>query len=132
MPPPTRAPHLAIVEVLAQTIERARDLCWEARLAASQAAAQVAKSRREKSERNRWRAVWSRSASRDEPLVVVCCAYCARVRTSDGEWGAIPASLSQAIHQSFAVRLSHGFCPDCLARHFPADTESDRWSTPGE
>jgi hypothetical protein len=104
-------------ESLAQSIERARELCFDAQVAIYRAAAQVAESKRLQSERQRWRAVWSPCAG--SLPVVVCCAYCARVRTPDGQWGAIPVSLSANIHKSPAVRLSHGYCPDCLARHFP-------------
>jgi hypothetical protein len=119
MIPSPSSPSTFPAETLAHAIERAAELCFEAGIAISRAAAEVAKSKRCQSERGRWRAVWSRTRSGAEQVVVVCCAYCARVRTPDGEWGAIPAGLSQAIHQNPAVRLSHGFCPDCLARHFP-------------
>jgi hypothetical protein len=116
MPQSLSSPQLRSGQALAQAIERARELCFDAQIATSKAAAQVAECNRLRAARRRWRAVWCQ----DNPnSVVVCCAYCARVRTSDGEWGAIPASLSQAVHRSAAVRLSHGFCPDCLARHFP-------------
>jgi hypothetical protein len=117
MPPSLHSPGFLPAETLAQAIARAQQLCFDAQITISKAAAQVAKSKRGQSERRRWRAVWSARQGPDH--VVACCAYCARVRTPDGEWGAIPASLSQAVHQSPVVRLSHGICPDCLARHFP-------------
>jgi hypothetical protein len=111
------SPPVLEAETLAKSIKRAHELCFDAQVAIHKAAAQIAESKRCQAERRRWRAVWS---GREDPdHVVVCCAYCARVRTPDGQWGAIPASLSQAVHQSPMVRLSHGFCPDCLARHFP-------------
>ena len=110
------SPPLLRAESLAQSIERSQELCLEAKVARQKAAAKIAESKRYQAERRRWRAVWS---GRDGPEhVVICCAYCARVRTPDGQWGTIPASVSQAVHRSPAVRLSHGYCPDCLARHF--------------
>ena len=115
--PKSISPPVLRAESLAQSIERAQELCFDAQVAVRKAAARVAESKRLKSERQRWRAVWSRCVGADS--VVVCCAYCARVRTPDGQWGAIPASLNPIIHQSPTVRLSHGYCPDCLARHFP-------------
>jgi hypothetical protein len=115
--PISNSPPVLKVQSLAQSIQRAHELCFDAQVAIHRAAAQIAESKRCQAERSRWRVIWSGRKSPDD--VVVCCAYCARVRTPDGEWGAIPASLSQAVHESPAVRLSHGFCPDCVARHFP-------------
>jgi hypothetical protein len=115
--PKSTIPPVLRAESLAQSIERAQELCFDAQVAVHKAAARVAESKRFQSERQRWKAVWS-SCAGSHP-VVVCCAYCARVRTPDGQWGAIPVSLSANLHKSPAVRLSHGYCADCLARHFP-------------
>jgi hypothetical protein len=118
MPQLLSSPRIPSAQSLGETIERAKRICFEAQVAIHRALTKVAESKRCQAERGRWRAVW---AGREGPdHVVVCCAYCARVRTPDGQWGAIPAGLSQAVHQSPVVRLSHGFCPDCLARHFPS------------
>lgn len=42
------------------------------------------------------------------------CAWCKRVRTTDGDWERIEAYLTR--HSD--ATLSHGFCPDCSARHY--------------
>jgi hypothetical protein len=118
MPQSLRSPRSLGAVTLAQAIARARELCFDAQIIISKAAARVAESKRGQSERRRWRAVWSRAQEGPDRLVV-CCVYCARVRAPDGEWGAIPAGLSQVIHQSPTVCLSHGICGDCMARHFP-------------
>lgn len=42
------------------------------------------------------------------------CAWCKRVRTTQGDWERIEAYLTR--HSD--ATLSHGFCPDCSARHY--------------
>jgi glycine/D-amino acid oxidase-like deaminating enzyme len=99
-------------------MDRARSLCTAAQIAIDVAAEQVTEAMRLQSERRRWLAVWSDCcASADH--VIVCCAYCGGIRTPEGEWGTIPAGMSQVVYQSLALRLSHGICPDCIAWHFP-------------
>jgi hypothetical protein len=88
--------------------------------ALAQAADQRADIQPRDSEGNRWRIIWGACcASLDH--ILACCSYCARVRGPAGDWGAIPSGLSQALHRRIlkAVQLSHGACPDCLARHMP-------------
>jgi hypothetical protein len=118
--PKSTIPPVLRAESLAQSIERARELYFDAQVAVHKAAARVAESRRLQSERQRWKPC---DPVAPGPIPCwVCCAYCARVTTPDGQWGAIPVCLSANIHKSPAVRLSHGYCADCLARpsrHFP-------------
>jgi hypothetical protein len=119
MPQSLHSPGILPAEILAEAVARANRLCFDAQIIRSKAAAQVADSKRGQAERRRWRAVWS--ASREKPdHVMVCCAYCARFRTPGDGWGAIPAGLRQAIQKSARCSLSHGICPDCLARHSPS------------
>jgi len=48
------------------------------------------------------------------------CAHCRRVRTETGEWQAMERFVSEHSEAQF----SHGFCPECLAQHYP-DLEAD-------
>lgn len=110
-PDPVRA------EPPAASLERARQLCLLAQAIVGEATAQVADSRRRKAERKRWRTLWE-SRRGDSNYIIVCCAYCARVRDFSEQWGAIPTYVSQALHRPLSpTRLSHGVCPDCLSRH---------------
>ena len=43
------------------------------------------------------------------------CAHCRRVRTETGEWQAMERFVSEHSEAQF----SHGFCPECLAQHYP-------------
>lgn len=42
------------------------------------------------------------------------CSYCFRVRDEHGEWKNMERPGTDS------VVLSHGICPDCLMRHYPA------------
>ena len=42
-------------------------------------------------------------------VVTTSCAWCGRVKSADGEWGA--AQPSELLHDT----KSHGICPECLA-----------------
>lgn len=50
---------------------------------------------------------------------LVVCAYCKRIRIND-EW--IP--LEDYISSRSTVKLSHSFCPDCVARYYPEESDS--------
>jgi hypothetical protein len=65
-------------------------------------------------ERELWRHIWI-GLEKDEERVVACCSYCGRVRTGEGDWGAIPGHVIHALYDSSAVMLTHGTCPDCEA-----------------
>jgi hypothetical protein len=72
---------------------------------------------RRRREWKHWWAVWSEYRATPGHHLV-CCAYCARLRRSK-EWASIPSVLSQALHKFPKPVLSHGYCPDCIKRHFP-------------
>ena len=50
---------------------------------------------------------------------VVICAFCSRMRSGEGRWISLPLRLSQVLQQETG-RISHTYCPECLARHYPA------------
>jgi hypothetical protein len=101
-----------------RAMERAGHLCRSAVRVVAQAKAQVAECRRLRTERESWRLIWS--ASRQQPgLFIMCCAFCARIRSSRGAWVSVPIGVSDALHRARGVLLSHGYCSDCIARHFP-------------
>jgi hypothetical protein len=43
------------------------------------------------------------------------CAWCRRVRSDSGYWGALEAYISD--HSD--ATITHGMCPDCAREHFP-------------
>jgi DNA-binding response OmpR family regulator len=45
------------------------------------------------------------------------CAGCKKVRDDHGRWTAVESYLAE----ESGVRVSHGLCPDCLARLYPED-----------
>jgi hypothetical protein len=49
---------------------------------------------------------------------VVVCAFCSRVRSHDGLWISPLPGRSHILAQE-AGRISHTYCPECLARHYP-------------
>src|SRR4051812_42779671 len=119
MPQSFIPPSIPWAEPPAQVLERAQRLCWEAQLAREEAVTRVADCRRLRSERRRWGAVWSECLA-DPDYLMVCCAYCARVRIHDGTWGGIPTGVRRLVERRPALPVSHGICPDCMSRHFPS------------
>jgi hypothetical protein len=97
--------------------EHALRLCAEARVAIDSAREIRAESEQLRRDCECWRELWEEY--RRGGYLLVCCAYCARVRHESGEWTAIPAEISMQLHQNPQGLLSHGFCDDCLQRHFP-------------
>jgi hypothetical protein len=91
----------------ADAIERAQQACFKAQMVVAQSVAL-------RKERDRWRALW-RACYETSEHFVVCCAYCGRVRTLDGDW------VSDVYHlrKGRGVEISHGLCQDCLAEHYP-------------
>jgi AmiR/NasT family two-component response regulator len=45
------------------------------------------------------------------------CVFCKRIRTDEGYWQAVDAYICS--HTEALV--SHGFCPECAAKHYPED-----------
>lgn len=98
----------------ADVIERAQYLCAEARTVVAHARQAISEGRAQRTERRRWRPLERMLYQPADPMLVRC-AYCDRVRTPQGEWVAYPTRLSWGRN----VEVSHGFCRDCLAQHFP-------------
>ena len=67
--------------------------------------------------------VWDQPYPGDQPLgsgeVLVCCVFCARVRTAEGNWLTLGPDEKKRLHQRYFEHISHGYCPDCLALHYP-------------
>lgn len=49
-------------------------------------------------------------------LLPMCC-FCKKVRTDEGYWQAVDAYI--CAHT--AAKVSHGFCPECAAKHYPEE-----------
>src|SRR5215207_10187077 len=118
----TRSSASRPVRSAAEAIDRARGLCSKAQIVLAEVASQRTDLERRRSERRTWRMVWEACCANPDHILA-CCSYCARVRGPNGGWGAIPSELSQALHRGKCqlVQLSHGICPDCLARHHAGD-----------
>jgi hypothetical protein len=71
----------------------------------------------------RWRAAWTEAVARPNHLLV-CCAYCWRMRRDSGEWVEVPAEVSEALQHVPSAEISHSFCPECIARHDPRQSDS--------
>jgi hypothetical protein len=127
------AAHLSADPIPAQIstteIDRALKLCCAAQVVTFTAALLRADTRRLRIERRQWEAI--RDAGRANPKYLLpCCAYCERVRTPGGEWVAMPTKLSQYLHENpKSLRLTHGFCPDCINSHFPEESANEDLGT---
>jgi uncharacterized membrane protein YiaA len=44
------------------------------------------------------------------------CAHCHRIRTEDGAW----QEMERYVAEHSEAQFSHGFCPSCMAEHYPA------------
>jgi DNA-binding response OmpR family regulator len=47
--------------------------------------------------------------------IIPICSFCKKIRDDRGYWSQVEAYLS--LHSD--ARFSHGFCPDCITRHYP-------------
>jgi hypothetical protein len=87
-----------------------------ARKAVRAATELVCISRAMREEREHWRLVWAdRMANPDRFLSR--CVYCARMRTPEEDWVAIPAQVGRLLQDLNVPFLSHGICPGCLDSH---------------
>jgi hypothetical protein len=43
------------------------------------------------------------------------CAHCRKVRTETGTW----ENMERFVAEHSEAQFSHGFCPDCIAQHYP-------------
>jgi sigma-B regulation protein RsbU (phosphoserine phosphatase) len=54
--------------------------------------------------------------------IIPICSFCKKIRDDQGYWSQVEAYLSRHSDAQF----SHGFCPECMGRHFPGiDQKSD-------
>jgi hypothetical protein len=67
---------------------------------------------------HRWRDLWATQQAAPE-TVLVCCAYCQRVRACDGAWLATASRTRNGL-QRRGASLSHGLCPECVSEHYSA------------
>jgi CheY-like chemotaxis protein len=51
-------------------------------------------------------------------LLPMCC-FCKRIRDDAGYWQQVDAYITE--HTD--AKVSHGFCPECLKKHYPEDAE---------
>jgi hypothetical protein len=98
----------------AEAMEHARQVNVAAERTVLRASRLVEAAQLQRREREWWRHVWQ-GLDLDPDRVVACCACCGRIRTHEGEWGAIPAGVSKALYSMPSVTLSHGICPECEA-----------------
>jgi phosphoserine phosphatase RsbU/P len=47
--------------------------------------------------------------------IIPICSFCKKIRDDQGYWSQVEAYLS--LHSD--AQFSHGFCPECMGRHFP-------------
>jgi phosphoserine phosphatase RsbU/P len=47
--------------------------------------------------------------------IIPICSFCKKIRDDRGYWSQVEAYLS--LHSD--AQFSHGFCPDCVSRHYP-------------
>jgi hypothetical protein len=99
-------------------VQQAYRLDATVRITVEKAKALVDAARGRRRERDLWRHIWI-GLEKDPERVIACCSYCGRVRTGEGDWGAIPAEVIQALYETPAVTLTHGICPDCEASLAP-------------
>jgi hypothetical protein len=99
-------------------VQRARRLDAAARITVDEATALVNATQGLRRERELWRHIWI-GLEKDVDRVVACCSYCGRVRTGEGDWGAIPVEVIRALYNTSAVMLTHGICPSCEASLVP-------------
>lgn len=111
-PLPSRG--LAKTGTPADAIERARHLRLQAEVIVARAAAVVGECAQQRSSRRRWFSLWKACYPAPDHFLV-CCAYCTRIRTLDGDWVPAPTLL----RGTRSVDISHGACQDCLAQQFP-------------
>jgi hypothetical protein len=101
-----------------EAIARAHLVNDSACMAVRRAARLVQTSHALRQERGRWQHLWAELTA-DHERVVALCAYCQRVRTHEGDYGAIPARIRVFLSVTSSLTVTHGICPECVAEHFP-------------
>lgn len=100
-------------------IQWARALCSDALDATNTATRIRAETQRQRQQRREWDLIWQASQA-DPQHVLHSCAYCHRLKEpSTGEWRTLSPKVSESLRPFKAPFVSHGFCPDCIATHFP-------------
>lgn len=49
--------------------------------------------------------------------ILPLCSFCKKIRNDQGDW----EQVDVYIHKNAQAQISHSVCPDCMARHYPAD-----------
>jgi hypothetical protein len=99
--------HTALAERVHRAMTVARTTTDTAVLLCAMAEAAVA-------DRPRWQRLWDDLQAASES-VLVCCAYCHRLRAADGAWLMASARTMRGLCRSQRIVLSHGVCPPCAA-----------------
>jgi hypothetical protein len=101
-----------------EAIARAHRINDSASMAVSKARELVRKSAALRLERGCWRHLWAVLRTEHDRVIAIC-AYCQRVRTQQGDWGAIPARMRVFLSVTSVLIVTHGICPECVEEHFP-------------
>ena len=51
--------------------------------------------------------------------IITICSACKKIRTGTQSWEKIEAY----VHAHTEAEFSHGLCPDCIRKHYPADAD---------
>jgi hypothetical protein len=95
-------------------MEWTRHLRSQAELTLARSVVLVNSSLERRVERRRWSSL--RHTLYDIPEhMLVCCIYCGRVRTLEGDWMVLPPG----VRRRRRLDISHGACTECLAELFP-------------
>lgn len=57
--------------------------------------------------------------------ILPICSFCKKIRDSEGNWSEVEVYISRHSETKF----SHGFCPDCVERHYGELLKKDAWYT---
>jgi hypothetical protein len=117
------SPHTRFQQPTIDLAEQSWRAHTDARNAIRAATELVCTSRAMREEREHWRLLWAdRMANPDRFLSR--CVYCARMRTPEDDWVAIPAQVGRLLQDLNVAFLSHGICPECLDGHLSVQAMS--------
>lgn len=122
-----QAQFIPLAQAASATLARARDLCCSAHRVVDEAGAVYqsaldcsAAARHVSSDCRHMRELWTDVRTHSGRLVARC-AYCERIRAQDGTWFEASPVLARVLGRLDVVVVSHGICPDCMARNFPRE-----------
>ena len=118
MPGPHLDAHRITPVDTREAVAHARQACLAAARAIQLATATLETSWTLYDRREHWRQVLSELQDADPDYMIVCCAYCTRVQSREGVWGAIPPGIHDTIHGTTRINLTHGICPECRPNVF--------------